>query len=138
MKQGLVRLLYNFGKRFMGWTLLMIMCVLLCYPVSIRVYYQQGVLFLVIPRDQPRASSPINDNYFVNSLQEGLLAGSQTLPQEKTLNFASFHVVKSVPSVPGHSQKRELSPGAADCQISRNYKLKYMNSVSCVTQLSSV
>ena len=25
----------------------MIMCVLLCYPVSIRVYYQQGVLFLV-------------------------------------------------------------------------------------------
>ena len=47
MKQGLVRLLYNFGKRFMGWTLHMIMCVLLCYPVSIRVYYQQGVLFLV-------------------------------------------------------------------------------------------
>ena len=33
MKQGLVRLLYNFGKRFMGWTLHMIMCVLLCYPV---------------------------------------------------------------------------------------------------------
>ena len=26
----------------------MIMCVLLCYPVSIRTYYQQGVLFLVI------------------------------------------------------------------------------------------
>ena len=48
MKQGLVRLLYNFGKRFMGWTLHMIMCVLLCYPVSIRIYYQQGVLFLVI------------------------------------------------------------------------------------------
>ena len=46
MKQGLVRLLYNFGKRFM--TLHMIMCVLLCYPVSIRTYYQQGVLFLVI------------------------------------------------------------------------------------------
>ena len=48
MKQGLVRLLYNFGKRFMGWTLHMIMCVLLCYPVSIRIYYQQGVLFLVL------------------------------------------------------------------------------------------
>ena len=28
----------------------MIMCVLLCYPVSIRIYYQQGVLFLVISR----------------------------------------------------------------------------------------
>ena len=26
----------------------MIMCVLLCYPVSIRMYYQQGVLFLVV------------------------------------------------------------------------------------------
>ena len=26
----------------------MIMCVLLCYPVSIRIYYQQGVLFLVL------------------------------------------------------------------------------------------
>ena len=25
----------------------MIMCVLLCYPLSIRIYYQQGVLFLV-------------------------------------------------------------------------------------------
>ena len=48
MKQGLVRLLYNFGKRFMGWTLHMIMCVLLCYPVSIRIYYQQGILFLVL------------------------------------------------------------------------------------------
>ena len=29
--------LYNFGKRFMGWTLHMIMCVLLCYPVSIHM-----------------------------------------------------------------------------------------------------
>ena len=93
---------------------------------------------LTTPRDQPRASSPLNDNYFVNSLQEGLLAGSQTLTQKETLNFASFHVVKSVPSAPGHSQKRELSPGAADCQISRNYKLKYVNSVSCVTQLYPV
>ena len=25
----------------------MIMCVLLCYPVSIRIYYQQGGLFVV-------------------------------------------------------------------------------------------
>ena len=90
------------------------------------------------PRDQPRASSPLNDNYFVNSLQEGLLAGSQTLAQKETLNFANFHVVKSVPSAPGHSQKRELSPGAAACQTSRNYKLKYVNSVSCVTQLCPV
>ena len=34
----------------MGWTLHMIMCVLLCDPVSIRIYYQQGILFLVIGR----------------------------------------------------------------------------------------
>ena len=37
MKQGLLRLLYNFGKRFMGWTLHIIMCVLLCYPLSIHM-----------------------------------------------------------------------------------------------------
>ena len=30
----------------------MIMCVLLCYPVSIRIYYQQGVLFLVVSKDE--------------------------------------------------------------------------------------
>ena len=40
MKQGLVRLLYNFGKRFMRWTLHMIMCVLLCYPLSIHMSLQ--------------------------------------------------------------------------------------------------
>ena len=38
----------------MGWTLHMIMCVLLCYPVSIRIYYQQGVLFLVYLSFTPR------------------------------------------------------------------------------------
>ena len=32
----------------------MIMCVLLCYPVSIRIYYQQGVLFLVFTLFQER------------------------------------------------------------------------------------
>ena len=37
MKHGLVTLLYNFAKRFMGWTLHMIMCVLLCYPLSIHM-----------------------------------------------------------------------------------------------------
>ena len=37
MKQGLVTLLYNFDKRFMGWTLHMIMCGLLCYPISIHM-----------------------------------------------------------------------------------------------------
>ena len=39
--------------------------------------------------------------------------------------------------MPGHSQKRDLSPGSAGCYY-RNHKLKYVKSVSCVTQLSCV
>ena len=89
-------------------------------------------------RDQPRASSHINDSYCVISLQKGLLARSKTLVQEKTLNTVNFHVVTDVPSAPGHSQKRELSPGAADCQISEYHKLKYVKLASWVTQLSCV
>ena len=37
--------------------------------------------------DQPRASSPINDNYSVKVLQTRLLAGSKPLTSEKTINF---------------------------------------------------
>ena len=90
------------------------------------------------PHDQPRASSPINDNYFVNSLQDGLLAGSKTLSQENILSTVKCHVVKVVHSAPGHSQKRELSPGSAAGYLQRNHKLKYVKSASCVTQLSCV
>ena len=43
-----------------------------------------------------------------------------------------------VPSAPGHSQKRELSPGWAECQSKVCRKLKYVKPVSCVTQLSCV
>ena len=43
-----------------------------------------------------------------------------------------------VPSAPGHSQKRELSPGWAECQSKVRHKLKYVKPVSCVTQLSCV
>ena len=43
--------------------------------------------------------------------------------QEKTINVVNCHVVTDVPSAPGHSQKRELSPGAADCQLKRNHKI---------------
>ena len=38
--------------------------------------------------------------------------------------------------MPGHSQKRELSPGSAG-YVKEN-RLKYVKSVSCVTQLSCV
>ena len=41
----------QFGQKVHGWTLHMIMCVLLCYPVSIRIYYQQGGRFLVFDFD---------------------------------------------------------------------------------------
>ena len=46
-------------------------------------------------------------------------------------------VVKVAITAPGHSQKRELSPGSAGCHY-EDHKLKYVKSVSCVTQLSCV
>ena len=94
-----------------------------------------------IHHNQPRTSSPINDNYCIDKLQRGLLAGSQTLTRQTLDTYQSlnvnFHVVQAAHSASGHSQKRELSPGSAGCYY-RNHKLKYMKSVSCVTQLSCV
>ena len=89
-------------------------------------------------RDQPRASSRINDNYCVTKLQPRLLAGSipQTINTGLNLNV-KLPVATHVHSVPGHSQKRELSPGSAGCHY-KNCKLKSVKSVSCVTQLSCV
>ena len=92
-----------------------------------------------IPHDQPRASSRINDSYCVDRLQERLLAGSQVSPHKQTMNiFLKYHVVKVVPTAPGHSQKREISPGSADCHFQKENKLNYVKSVSCVTQLCCV
>ena len=69
-------------------------------------------------------------------LQTRLLAGSspQTLNNMSLLNVKPL-VVSSVHTAPGHSQKREISPGAAGCHYT-NYTLKSVKSVSCVTQLS--
>ena len=39
----------------------MIMCVLLCYPVSIRIYYQQGGLFLVLDSMRFQAEGYVTD-----------------------------------------------------------------------------
>ena len=50
--------------------------------------------------------------------------------------FVSSNVVKVVHIAPGHSQKKEISPGSADCYYHKKYKLKYVKGVSCVTQLS--
>ena len=88
--------------------------------------------------DQPRASSRINDNYCVTKLQTRLLAGST--PPRQTMNTllnVDLPVVKVAITVPGLSQKKELSPGPAGCYCREN-KLKYVKSVSCVTQLSCV
>ena len=54
------------------------------------------------------------------------------------MNTVKCPVVKVVHSAPGHSQKRELSPGSAACYFQRNHRLKYVKSVSCVTQLFCV
>ena len=96
---------------------------------------------VVVPpshHDQPRASSRINGNYCVTKLQTRLLAGStpQTLNTGSKLN-AKLPVASHVHTAPGHSQKKELSPGSSGCHC-KNYKLKSVKSVSCVTQLCCV
>ena len=85
---------------------------------------------LVIPHDQPRASSRIYDNNCVTMTS----SPRQTIDTCTNLNV-NFHVVKVAHSVPRHSQKRDLSPGSAGCYC-KEHKLKYVKSVSCVTQLS--
>ena len=52
-------------------------------------------------------------------------------------SHVNFPVVKVVHNAPGLSQKKEVSPGAAGC-CQKEYKLKYVKGVSCVTQLSCV
>ena len=66
-----------------------------------------------IPHDQPRASSHINDNQCVIQLQAGLLAGSSTKETMNTFSNVESNVVHPVHTAPGHSQKNEISPGAA-------------------------
>ena len=69
-------------------------------------------------------------------VQARLLARSspQTIDNISHLNVKPL-VVSSVHTVLGHSQKKEISPGAAGCHYT-NYTLKSMKGVSCVTQLS--
>ena len=70
----------------------------------------------------PFVSSPINDNHFVNSLQEELLAGSKTLTQEKTIKVVNCHVVTFVPSALRQSQLKvlisEMSKGKSSGNVS--------------------
>ena len=95
---------------------------------------------LTTPRDQPRASSHINDNHCVTSSLERLLARSQpTVQRQYKDTFVNLNVVPHVHSAPGLSQKKDISPGLAACHLSqKECKLKYVKGVSCVTQLSCV
>ena len=77
MKQGLPRLLYNFGKRFMGWTLHMIMCVL-CYPLSIHMSQQ-------LSTGRPISSS---GQLLPNRYQAPFYAQNQTL-RVRNVKFAT-------------------------------------------------
>ena len=40
--------------------------------------------------------------------------------------------------MPGHSQRKDLSPGPVDCYVQRDHALKYVKGASCVTQLFCV
>ena len=57
------------------------------------------------------------------------------------MNFSNLdvnlHVVTPVPSAPGHSENKGVSPGVSDCQLTKS-SLKYVKGVSCVTQLPCV
>ena len=87
--------------------------------------------------DLPRASSHINDSYCITKLRRRLLAQSNTLTQTiDTLNV-KLPIVHHVTTVPGQSQKKDLSPGPVNCQY-KECKLKSVKSVSGVTQLPCV
>ena len=89
---------------------------------------------LVFHPDLPRVSSLTNDSYFVSQLQARLLTPNIT--PEQTLDNLSVNlpVANLITSAPGLSQKKEVSPGRADCQY-KSQKLKFVKGVSCVTQL---
>ena len=88
------------------------------------------------PRVRPRVSSSTNDNHCVSLLKPLLLTGSPTGKTMNTLNV-KLNVVHSVHTAPGHSQKNEISPGAAGCTYKKDI-LKPVKSVSCVIPLSYV
>ena len=89
---------------------------------------------LVFHPDLPRVSSLTNDSYFVDHLQARLLTPYTIPEQNSDFLHVNLPVASLVTSAPGHSQKKEVSPGRADCQY-KDQKLKFVKGVSCVTQL---
>ena len=96
---------------------------------------------LTFHRDEPRASSRINDNYCVKVLQNDLLSGSKQQTSGEKMNIfpsktlANSVVVFPVLTAPRLSQKKDISPGMSGCY--QKCKLKYVKDVFCV-QLSFV
>ena len=82
-----------------------------------------------IHRDLPKINSLINDNQCITLLQERLLTENTSVPRTINSLNVNCHVA------PGHSQRKELSPGSAGCYVIQE-KLKYVKGASCVTQLS--
>ena len=116
----------------MGWTLHMIMCVLLCYPVSIRIYYQQGVLFLVkiqhrkcYAKKQKRDTTSSKDDELdllgdedvdsFNGSHADLESAADNLftspPHPQPLPFSSLSIktpAKTVPPTPGTALQQKI------------------------------
>ena len=101
---------------------------------------EEGRASTSIPRDQPRASSHINDNYCVTKLQARLLAGStskETLTVQSLQRHVKLNVVNHVPSATGHPQRKGIRPGLSDV-MQKDCTLKYVKGVSSVIQLPCV
>ena len=88
-----------------------------------------------IHRDLPRVNSLINDNQCITLLQERLLTENTSVPRTRNTLNVNCHVANLVHTAPGHSQRKELSPGSAGCYVIQE-KLKYVKGASYVTQLS--
>ena len=101
---------------------------------------EEGRVNISVPHDQPRASSRINDNYWVTSLQAQLLAGSthkETLTIQSIDTHVKLSLVNHALSATGHPQRKGISPGLADVK-NKDHTLKYVKGASSVTQLSCV
>ena len=82
----------------------MIMCVLLCYPVSIRTYYQQGVLFLVtnVPLIHSGYNAHQKDLALASCIQSLLSKNAiERVENVKSLRFYSCLFLVPKPPQPG-------------------------------------
>ena len=101
---------------------------------------EEGRVNTSIPHDQPRASSHVNDNYFVTKLQARLIARNtpkQTLTVQSIDTHVRLNVLNHAFSATGPPQRKGISPGLADVK-NKDHTLKYVKAASSVSQLSCV